>query len=74
MTFVHFPDTKRSEQRFATRWGWFAPNSSNYQKEFFLLKIGAHSANGQPLNFWGFHIYIIGKIKLKLLFHDPLAE
>ena len=28
------------------------------------------SANGQPLNFWGFN----GKIKFKLLFHGPLAE
>ena len=33
----------------------------------------SHSANGQPLNFWGLYIYIIGKIKFKLLFHDPLA-
>ena len=26
------------------------------------------------LNFWGFHIYIVGKIKFKLYFQVPLAK
>ena len=26
------------------------------------------------LNFWGLHIFIIGKIKIKLEFQDPLSE
>jgi len=33
----------------------------------------AHSANGEPFKLVGIP-FLVGKIKLKLLFHGPLAE